>query len=74
MSAMLSPALTADRPGRATLTQLCQACGVTDQAAPATCFVYRRGASFCFPCWQRRPGSARRQEIQASGLRGVSLP
>jgi hypothetical protein len=55
------------------VTHLCHACGITNHVAPATSFVYRSGASFCFTCWETLPGSAIRQVIQEVTLRGVPL-
>jgi hypothetical protein len=75
MSAVLSlpRPLTADRHKVTDVTNLCHACGITNHIAPATSFVYRSGASFCFTCWETLPGSAIRQVIQEITLRGVPL-
>jgi hypothetical protein len=75
MSAVLSPTLplTFDRHKLAKVTHLCHACGITNHKAPATSFVYRSGASFCFNCWETLPGPAIRRVIQEVILRGVPL-
>jgi hypothetical protein len=73
MSTAMSAQPTDDPPTRVRVTYLCHACGITNHDAPATSFVYRSGASFCFTCWETLPGSAIRRVIQEVVLRGVPL-